>query len=322
MGTNAILLQYQARLVALHATASQLRLGQMIALAIMAAGIVAILILGFFSIARRTLPLPVALVPLPLALYSGRVYKKRNSALLKTLRLEAFYETGIARLEGRWAGSGRSGHEFVPHDHYYGKDLNVFGDGSLFELLCTCRTEVGRRRLADYLLQSAPLQETVRRQEAVRELQTKTALREQISLLGEYQFQQASWETITEWLKALPLSVDPSLRVVAFVTSTSLAVLALLGWDHAIAWNAVTSWIGGLLLVNGVLGSLYRNRVLASSQAIRSVGMELNVLRQGLKLMQVQEFSSALLVDLVDASRKERSTGAHSQTGEADKGIC
>jgi len=106
MGMNVILLQYQARLVALHATASQLRLGQMIALAIAGTAIVAILILAFFSLARRTLPLPLALIPLPLAVYWTRLYRSRNSALFKTLRLETFYENGIARLEGRGAYSG------------------------------------------------------------------------------------------------------------------------------------------------------------------------------------------------------------------------
>lgn len=47
MGVNASLLEYQARVVALHAAASQLRLGQMIALIAMSAAIVATLVIGF-----------------------------------------------------------------------------------------------------------------------------------------------------------------------------------------------------------------------------------------------------------------------------------
>ena len=57
MSTSAILIEYQARIVALHAAASQLRLGQAVALAVMAATMLAILVLAFFSIARRTVSL-------------------------------------------------------------------------------------------------------------------------------------------------------------------------------------------------------------------------------------------------------------------------
>lgn len=304
MGINPLLLEYQERLVSLHATASQLRLGQMIALAIMTVAIVAILILAFVSVVKRNAPLPVSLMPLPIAVYSGFVRKSRNSALLKTLRLETFYEKGIARLEGRWANFGDAGEDLMPLDHRYGKHLDVFGAGSLFELLCTCRTDVGRRRLAEYLLRPVHLDEVARRQEAVRELKTRVALREQINLLGEYGFERASSKTITDWLESSITPVYPALRLFAFVTATLLGVLVLLGWDRAIAWSAVIPWIGTLLLFNALLGLLCRNRVLASAQAIRSIGMEIPVLRDGLNLMQEQKFSSALLAKLADDSRK------------------
>ena len=286
MGTNAILLHYQSRLIALHAAASQSRIGQVIAIAILGSAIVGILVLAFFFFAKRALPLPIALVPLSLAICAARSYKSRGSALLRTLRLQTLYEKGTARLEGSWVGLGEAGEEFVPQGHSYGSDLNVFGEGSLYELLCTCRTEVGRRSLANYLLQSPPLPEARRRQEAVKELQTNTALREEVNLLGDSQFQQASWNTITEWLDSPFLSDRSLFPAITFVTSTSLTLLVLLSWDQVIAWSTLISWICGLLLVNGALGALYRKRVSASLGAIRSVGLELKVLRQGLKLMQ------------------------------------
>ncbi|MGH9618726.1 MAG: hypothetical protein ACRD45_03305 [Bryobacteraceae bacterium] len=190
---NAILLEYQARLIALHATASQLRLGQTIALAVMCAAIVAVLVLAFLAMTKRTvLPLPAALAPLGIAIYSERLHKRRKSALLKNLRLQTFYEQGIERFEGRWPGSAPGGEEFSHKGHCYEKDLHVLGEGSLFQLLCTCRTEVGRRRLAGYLLQTPAMHETELRQEAVRELRNRSDLRESVALLGEYSFQEST----------------------------------------------------------------------------------------------------------------------------------
>ena len=48
-----------------------------------------------------------------------------------------FYGKGLARLEGRWAGQGVKGLEFLDVEHPYAADLDLFGEGSLFERLCT-----------------------------------------------------------------------------------------------------------------------------------------------------------------------------------------
>ena len=154
MSFEAVVLPgYQARLVEIHAGVAQLRSGQMLAFAIMCAAIAAILFLGFLALTRRSIRCcPIRSRPLPVLVYSGRKLRRRKSALLKSVRLERFYERGIARLEGRWAGTGASGEEFRRAEHPYEQDLHLFGEGSLFELLCTCRTEIGRRCLANYLL--------------------------------------------------------------------------------------------------------------------------------------------------------------------------
>ena len=304
MGIQAVSVSYQARLIALQATASQLRLGQVIAFAVMCLAITAILLLAFLSLARHRIPWPWIPAPVPLAIFAGTIGRKRNAALLRARRLQTYYEGGMARLAGHWAGSGVQGHQFAPPEHSYAQDLQIFGEGSLFELLCTCRTEIGRRRLADYLLNPTMLSETLRRQEAVRELQNKSHLREQIHVLGEYAFQQSTWETLAGWLDSPVSPASSSTRVLTLITSTALAFLFLLGWSHAMAWSALTSWMGGLLLISGVLGLLYRTDVLASLPAIRAVGTELSVLRQGLKLLQGQTFRATLLTELVEASRQ------------------
>jgi hypothetical protein len=81
----------------------------MVALAIVAVAIAAFLIILFFSVARDSVPLPAAVMPLFVAAYSGRLAKIRQSSLSGTLRLAAFYKHGIARLTGKWAGSGVAG---------------------------------------------------------------------------------------------------------------------------------------------------------------------------------------------------------------------
>src|SRR5262245_37411758 len=50
-------------------------------------------------------------------------------------RAMAFYERGLARIEDRWPGSGEPGERFADDRHPYANDLDLFGRGSLFELL-------------------------------------------------------------------------------------------------------------------------------------------------------------------------------------------
>ncbi len=59
----------------------------------------------------------------------------------------SYYERALARVENRWAGSGHQGERFRNANHLYADDLDVFGRGSLFELLCN-QPHRGRRALS------------------------------------------------------------------------------------------------------------------------------------------------------------------------------
>ena len=95
-----------------------------------------------------------------------------------------FYSKGLARLEGRWAGQGVRGLEYLDLEHPYAADLDLFGDGSLFERLCTARTRAGEEALASWLLAPATPETIRQRHQAVTELRPQLDLREDLELLG------------------------------------------------------------------------------------------------------------------------------------------
>ena len=47
--------------------------------------------------------------------------------------------------------AGRQGLEYLDLEHPYAADLDLFGEGSLFERLCTARTRAGEETLASWL---------------------------------------------------------------------------------------------------------------------------------------------------------------------------
>ena len=73
-------------------------------------------------------------------------FHARLARQLETQRRAArFFERGLARLDGTWPGTGSSGDNFLDLAHPYAQDLDLFGIGSLFELLSTARTHAGER---------------------------------------------------------------------------------------------------------------------------------------------------------------------------------
>ena len=129
-----------------------------------------------------------------------------------------FYDRAIQRVRGMWPGTGYRGDEFDEGDHLYTRDLGVFGEGSLFELLCVTRTAIGRRSLANYSLKAPAVDEILARQEAVQELEQMRDIREGVAVLGQFEFSESKWETFDEWLNSPPVPFPKSRRVVAAIT--------------------------------------------------------------------------------------------------------
>ena len=116
-----------------------------------------------------------------LAVVHDRVFATRSRAR----RAIAFHERALARLDGRFAGTGTAGDAYADPTHPYALDLDLFGTGSLFELLCAARTRPGEERLASWLLGPAPPAALRARQRAVAALAPRLDLREDLAVLGD-----------------------------------------------------------------------------------------------------------------------------------------
>src|ERR1700730_6785167 len=76
------------------------------------------------------LPVPVAAL-IGLMIYHERIdLRCRNEK-----RCAEFYRRAIARIETRWQTFGQTGERFCDPHHPYADDLDVFGKGSLFQLI-------------------------------------------------------------------------------------------------------------------------------------------------------------------------------------------
>ena len=170
------------------------------------------------------LSLPV-IVFIGLVVVHDRVLAARD----KVSRAVAWYEHGIARLEDRWCGIGARGDRFVDADHLFAQDLDLFGEGSLFQLLSTAQTQAGEDTLASWLREPARGTEVTTRQAAVRDLLPRLELRERLATAGAEMRATVHPTTLSDWATAPPVLHRAWPRVVALALSV-LTVAAVVAW--------------------------------------------------------------------------------------------
>lgn len=147
---------------------------------------VLILVAAWFCFAQHTFP-PAWLL-LGVAAFATLViaHQAARRARSRAERAADFYRKGLARVADTWSGTGQQGEQFNDPHHVYAADLDLFGKGSLFELLCTVRTRMGEERLAQWLKTPAPLNEILERHAAIADLSHRIDLREELAVIGEH----------------------------------------------------------------------------------------------------------------------------------------
>ena len=243
----------------------------------------------------------------------GRASARRSHAS----RSVAFYEAGIRRVDGTWAGSGLTGDGYPEEHHPYAADLDLFGRGSLYELLCIASTATGRRRLAEWLLAPArPATEIIARQEAVAELRDDNAFREEMHVVASEVTRAIEAAHLEEWGTAPAVILTrgeriaaAALAVAAFLLTLAALpsiVLRLVGATHPEAqigafasfplWPALAAMVAEIFLARRMAG-----RVAMIVTNVERAEASLGQLARLLQLVERRQFSSARLVALRDS---------------------
>lgn len=186
------------------------------------------------SVSGLIVLLPLAIFLVLVVLHDGAVRRLASARRAVTL-----YEDNLTRAFGKWAGKGTSGERFADAHHLYAADLDLFGEGSLFERLCRARTSFGEDTLAAWLKAPASVVEVRARQGAVETLRRRLDLREDMALLGDDVRAQTAPAHLLSWARAredLP-SWAPALAIL-LVTST-LVVVILAALELVPAWAIV-----------------------------------------------------------------------------------
>ena len=205
----------------------------------------------------------------------------------------AFYERGLARLEDHWTGTGEGGERFLDPAHPYARDLDIFGKGSLFELLCTVRTRAGEETLARWLLQAAPPDEICARQTAAKELRSRTDFRERLFTAGDRVSLGLHPDALIAWAERESSFGPPWLSLL----TAALAILWIASAFLAL-WRASYEPLLLLSFINLGVSYLLRRQLEESVDAVEPASEDLDLLVLILNELEQENFTSPKLRNL------------------------
>jgi hypothetical protein len=270
-----------ARLLQLDARVSYARLS-----AVAAVALTAWLVFGA-GLSGWLFVIPVSAF-VALAVWHDRVIRARDCAA----RAIAFYDHGIARLEDRWQGLGEPGDRFRSEDHLYTRDLDIFGQASLFQLLSRARTQLGEELLAQWLSGPAPIATVRDRQRSIAELREALDFRESLATAGGASH-DIDTAALSAWASAAAAPESVWLRTAAVVLAAGIFA-GIVWWVRG---GPITPLVLAILL-KMILTRPSRKRVAHIVRGVERPLRQLDILADTLALVERSTFDSPRLAQL------------------------
>ena len=180
----------------------------------------------------------------------------------RVLQLQKVNDWQLARKRRRWHELPVPEVAIPPRHAAVAKDLDLFGQASLFQLVCLAHTPRGRTILRDWILEAATPEEIASRQQAVRELAPEVELREELLVRGHLlQRSLAGPEAFVTWAEGRPL-----LERLPWVKwcARFLTLFALLAFA-ALVSGLVAAEVGATLVVVALILNVLLSVILTGS---------------------------------------------------------
>ncbi len=240
-----------------------------------------------FSLLWLLLP---ALAFTGVVLFHIRVRDRR----IRAARAVSHCKAALARMEDRWSGTGPTGARFANHHHIYSADIDIFGEGGLYQLLCAARTQMGEETLASWLLAPADGAAIEDRQACIRDLRDRFEFREEMALCGNSLQIELHPERLTRWAESPNLLDAKWIRWSAPLLA-ALAVAGVVAW----ALSGVVFPLLVILAIEGGVFGLLKAQVKTATSAVEDAFQDLKGLSELMNRIESAPFESSGLRTLV-----------------------
>jgi hypothetical protein len=206
---------------------------------------------------------------LPLAAFLAVLpFDRRCLRTLQRLRAaRRFLESRLARLQRVFGNDLPDGREYRSDQHPWTQDLDVFGQGSLFQMLNECRTAPGRQQLAEWMMTVPSAEEIRLRQSRARGLRDSLKLREALACISDSGDWTAAEKLLRSWVHepAQPISVGVLIWSLV-LGAAALPLLVLIATDVL-----SLRWLLGLIILQAPAVALTRRQITQTATVMDNV---------------------------------------------------
>jgi DNA mismatch repair ATPase MutS len=220
---------------------------------------------------------------------------KNKAALQHTKHLIQINEEEVKALNHNYYHF-KDGMQFMPAMHPYANDLDIFGRASIFQYCNRTTSDMGSSTLASWLLQPAPVNIILQRQEAIKELTAVTEWRQHLHAYGAAQKITAdTQQRLQDWLQSKPHFINNNFWKVLQYTIPAIIVTA-------IALNIadiITDPVRNIFLAgSAIIAFAMAKKIAPLHQQVSKMADELAVLADSIKLVEQTTFNKPLLQGL------------------------
>jgi DNA mismatch repair ATPase MutS len=196
-----------------------------------------------------------------------------------------------------------SGIEFMDSHHTFSHDLDIFGDGSLYQALNRCHTHTGKKKLADTLSTLLHSKEAIRsRQEATRELKEKIDFRQHVEAAGwEIDELPTDRDELIAWTKQQAFLYPKPFFRVGLVVIPVITALLIAGTFFS---PVIKPFAVLMVIVQWIIFGTQAKRINAFHEYISRKKSILEKYSRLLYYLQHEKFTAAQLHDIVKVAQE------------------
>ena len=188
------------------------------------------------------------------------------------------------------------GRAYIPKEHFYANDLDIFGHASLYQYISRTGSEMGSSSLADWLSNPSKTETILERQEAIKELVNQPAWRQKLQAYGmAKRIKQETTTRLQNWFADDNRFINNKfwLSLRYLIPVVIITVLALNMVD------VLNNYIRNYCLLASALFAFYiSKKVTPLHQQVSKMTEELEVLSDSINLIEQMHFTSKFLKNL------------------------
>lgn len=196
----------------------------------------------------------------------------------------------------------KDGKEYLNPSHSYSHDLDLFGDGSLYQYMNRATLKEGENKFAA-LLQANSINNITSKQEAIKELTNKAKWRQKFAAKAMIIENETSISSIVHWLQSYQSFVPKIMGYLPYLFLGVFSAIAILTFFYAWLFNMLFVIIGVGLAISGFYFKHIQN-LAAKADKVK------DTFKQYADLLQLVEEEKFVSNRLVEQQQKLMNTNA------------